>query len=352
MAILKTQTECLVETKNKKENLKHPFFTLTIIPSMHCNLRCRMCFNWKAEKSTIVSAEEWENLIESLGSKNILGSGGNIEISIGGGEPFLNPSVFSMMRISRKKGFRCSISTNGTLLTIPIIKKSIEMGLSGISISLDSLDPDVHDYYRGVKGTHKRVMQAIDFIAENTRLDLCINTVMMKGNLDEIIYLSKWIEYKKNISHNIQIVVEPFNVVRQPKWYKKKEFVHLWPDDQNKINQVIDKLIELKEEKFGNKMVNSVSQLEIFRKYFEMPEQFIKHYGCNLVEKDSFLAMPDGSIYLCTLMDPIGNIKEQSFDDILNSVRLFKTVDMMNKCKKNCHFLINCDYKDEHGEID
>jgi radical SAM protein with 4Fe4S-binding SPASM domain len=55
---------------------------------------------------------------------------------------------------------RTVVSTNGTLLTKALAEKLKEIGLSYVGISLDGLE-EVHDAFRGVRGTFNRVMTAI-----------------------------------------------------------------------------------------------------------------------------------------------------------------------------------------------
>ncbi len=54
----------------------------------------------------------------------------------GWGEPFLNPDIFSMIRMARQAGCAVYTTTNGTLITDRISEEIINSGLSMISFSL------------------------------------------------------------------------------------------------------------------------------------------------------------------------------------------------------------------------
>src|SRR3989338_6155713 len=143
----------------KNSSRKKNKLTITLLPGFDCNLKCKMCFNWKVQRKEFLSSEDWVNLVEYV--EDALQKDYTAEISIGGGEPYLHNCVFDIMKVSKKKEFRCSISTNGSILTKSIIDRSIESGLRGINISLDSLNEEVHDTYRGMKGSYSKVLKAI-----------------------------------------------------------------------------------------------------------------------------------------------------------------------------------------------
>ncbi len=324
---------------------KREKLTITVLPGFDCNLRCKMCYNWEMPREEFLTTENWVSLVNSLNKYN--SNYKMIEVSIGGGEPYLHKYVFDIMRAAKKNGFRSNISTNGFLLTKSIIDRSIEAGLTGISISLDSLNPEIHDKYRGVKGTQKRVMKSIEYIQQTDKLELSINTVLMKGNIDDVIPLAKWVAGTEKIAYNVQAVVEPFQKPPKDKWYEREEYKELWPTDKKTIHKVVDGLIQLKESVFKERMNNTVMQLQKFKEYFENPESFIKHKGCSLTDKDAITINPNGSVFICPFMDPVGNIQYTELKKVLNSKKTKNTIKVMNSCTKNCHHLMNCYYKDE-----
>lgn len=338
----------LLSLFKKKKKIQDKRLTINVLPGFDCNLRCKMCYIWRMPPYPKISSEEWVNLIKILGEyKNQYST---IDVDIGGGEPYLQSCIFQIFSECKKFGFRSNVTTNGFLLTKRIIDRSIESGLTGISFSLESIDANLHDSLRGVNGTNNKVMEAIKYVKKTDKLELSIVTILMKSNLNEIIPLARWVQNLESVAHSFQAVSEPPGKLQIEKWYNHEDNIELWPDDIEKMEEVIDKLIEIKK-KEGKKtrpiIMNTQIQFELFKKYFRDPENFIKHKGCSLIDKDAITINPDGSVYICPFMKPVGNITKYKLKDILNSEKTNDTIKIMNTCTKNCHHLLNCYYKDE-----
>lgn len=81
-----------------------------------CPNKCKFCSSKSSkEKKTIITLEQFKKTIN-----HFITQGGIEEISISGGEPFLHPELFDMIKFSKDKGIRTVIFTSG-------IKKSSEM---------------------------------------------------------------------------------------------------------------------------------------------------------------------------------------------------------------------------------
>lgn len=335
----------ILDLLKKRKNREKNNLTITVLPGFNCNLRCKMCYNWQIPKNNSMSSDKWINLIKSL--EEYKSQYKSVQVNIGGGEPYLHDYVFDIMTLCKKLGFRSNISTNGSILTKSILKRSIDAGLIGISISLDSLKERTHDKYRGLDGSFKKAIKAIERVHNTGKLELSIVAILMKGNLDDVIPLAKWVANTETIAFNVQAIVEPFQKPPIDKWYDHPDYFELWPRDKEKINQVIDELIYLKNNVFRERMFNSSNQLKLFKNYFFQPDNFIKHKGCSLVDKDAITINPDGSVFICPFMDSIGNIRYSELNKILNSKKSQNIINIMNLCTKNCHHLMNCYYKDE-----
>ena len=81
-----------------------------------CPNKCKFCSSKSSkEKKTIITLEQFKKTIN-----HFINQGGIEEISISGGEPFLHPELFNMIKFSKDKGIRTVIFTSG-------IKKASEM---------------------------------------------------------------------------------------------------------------------------------------------------------------------------------------------------------------------------------
>jgi len=80
------------------------------------------------------------------------------------GESFLHPDFFQLVDYTRKKGVRAVVNTNGKLLSKENVLKLLDLDLTAISISLDSLDPAKHHKLQG--SDIDQVAHNLDFLLE------------------------------------------------------------------------------------------------------------------------------------------------------------------------------------------
>lgn len=72
-----------------------------------------------------------------------------------GGEPLIHDDIFELIRHVDKDKAMPMIFTNGFLLE-KYAEKLAEAGLATLNISIDNVDPELHDTFRKVKGLYKR----------------------------------------------------------------------------------------------------------------------------------------------------------------------------------------------------
>lgn len=325
-----------------------------LLPTLGCNLRCKMCFHWQNKEEGVkrLDINEWKGFIDSF-QEVVNGGAGDDAFSIvfGGGEPLMfAEEVINMVAFCTNKGYRTSLATNGYILNEPLIRRFIDAGLNNIGLSLDSLDEAIHDNLRGVRGGYAKVMEATEsFKRFNNSIRIAINTIIMAPNLGEIIRLVEYVKKESHISSILfQAIVQPFHSQPEEDWQRYSTYSFLWPNDIKTVYQVIDKLIELKETNDrSGKIDNRVSQLKAFKAYFENPQRFIKTLKCNAVDTGFFTIGPDGTINLCPYMESVGNAREGTLKDIWYSEKAVKVREKMLNCKRNCHHLVNCWFEEE-----
>ena len=152
-----------------------------------CNLRCRYCMPEGIKKvpmSSILTYEEIERICRAAAELGIR------KIKITGGEPFVRLGSTGLMRsIKAIRGIdEVTVTTNGQEL-YKYIDELREIGIDGINISLDTLDPDRYRYITG-RGDLARTLQAVD-LAAASGIRTKVNCVLQKGfNEDEIFGLA------------------------------------------------------------------------------------------------------------------------------------------------------------------
>lgn len=166
--------------------LKEPIFTIFRVTD-RCNLTCRMCSVWrhgdKKRELTLGQIEELARILDKL----------NISIvTLGGGEPFMREDLADIVKIFSRR-FSVRMQTNSTLATEEKIRKLVEAGLGGVTISLDTLNPKKQDYICNLKDTwYKTLEKMVLFSRLMPRRGslLLANAVVSKMNIHELPQLA------------------------------------------------------------------------------------------------------------------------------------------------------------------
>lgn len=139
-----------------------------------CNLNCLHCHARGHGISGALTFNEGLALIRQiheLGIKTLVFSGG---------EPLLREDLFDLIKEARDRGLDCFLATNGTLINRRVARLLKRLDV-GVVVSLDSIEPRVHDLIRGVPGSYYMVMEGIrNSLKED--LYLHINTVVTRLN--------------------------------------------------------------------------------------------------------------------------------------------------------------------------
>lgn len=330
-----------MQDKKPEFSYRTPVFCV-IEMSPTCISKCRMCSIWKNKRdpSEGPTLTQWRDFIIDLcqvAKKAPV-------IIFAGGEPLSDERNLELIKFCSENGVYTSMCTNGFLVDKDMASRIAQSGLKTITLSLDG-DKNTHEFLRGVTGCYDKIMGAINQLdMYQDVLEIGIQPVIFGCNLDDIVELTQWANGDRRIKFiHFQAVSQPFDDLCDSEWFKKSEYGFLWPQDITKTHKIIDDLIALKLK--GYKISNSVQQLEIFKRYFEKPNEFIRKSICNV---DFFLNIdPLGEIYMCRLKEPIGNIKKKRFKDIWHSIKIEQVRQQIINCRMNCHVLVNCCYEEE-----
>ena len=150
-----------------------------------CNLRCKHCYEDAGVLSKGLPTELTEGekikVMEEITKTNIP------TFAFAGGEPLMDPSFWKLAEIGKKAGLYMSINTNGTLITEEVAERLKDIGFAYYGVSLDGSTPDVHDNFRGVKGSFERALQGIKNLIKAGEADkTCISFTVAKENKKEI----------------------------------------------------------------------------------------------------------------------------------------------------------------------
>ncbi len=157
-----------------------------------CGLACKHCRAEAIEKPLPgeLGLEESLDLVDQVAG---FGDPKPILV-ITGGDPLLKQGVWRIIERAVEKGLRVALAPSVTpLLTRETIKRIVESGVSGVSLSLDSPYEEVHDRIRGVRGTWRRAIEAIrEFLSNGIHVQ--VNTVIMRDTVDGLPRMVKLLD--------------------------------------------------------------------------------------------------------------------------------------------------------------
>lgn len=313
-----------------------------LLISEKCNLRCVKCNFWQSDVTDHITISECKHIIDTLSQ---LGER-PFEVNFGGGEPLLVDGIIDLVKYALKRGLEPALSTNATLITADMAKRLGRSGLNRMSISLDSLDANVHDEITGIPGTYQKVMEAIDHLSVYWKSgQINIHTVLSARNIGGIIDLVEWVNQHSLFSGiNIQAVSQPFRSHPIDAWYDSDEYRFLWPQDVRAVHEVLDEIIARK--KKGYKIINPLHQFKVYKIYYEHPERFARKFRCNFGDYTMNINAL-GLMHLCPFMKPLGSLRLSEVDELWFSPQAEEARVQMNNCRKSCNNILNCFFEEE-----
>ena len=170
-----------------------------------CNLRCAHCYLSAGERDAgstdELSTGECLRVVDELCTVNPAAI-----LVLTGGEPLLRRDLTEISRYATQKGMMVVVGTNGTLLTDAKIRELQNVGVMGVSISVDSLDPHKHDTFRRLPGALEAAINGIDACNRNG-LPFQIHTTASHMNYEEIPAIMDFAYKKKGRVFNLFFLV-------------------------------------------------------------------------------------------------------------------------------------------------
>lgn len=170
-------------------NRQHDYLRISI--TERCNLRCTYCM--PAEGVPLSPKDHLLTPPEILYISQLFVSQGVTKIRLTGGEPTVHPQILPLMKnigALRSKGLReLAITTNGLTLARKL-DTMIEAGVTGINLSLDTLDPfqfEIMTRRKGFDQVMKSINRVLDAKRAGAQVKLKINAVVIRGLNDSQI---------------------------------------------------------------------------------------------------------------------------------------------------------------------
>ena len=137
-----------------------------------CNFFCPHCRAYAESPKESIEIEK--AIIAQLIENEVL------SVNISGGEPLLNPRIFSIIKELTHKNIDVGISTNGYIFKQKA-SQLIDSGIGFVQISIDGME-DFHDSFRGVKGAYAHAVESIEY-AKKSGIFVQMNTTITAKNM-------------------------------------------------------------------------------------------------------------------------------------------------------------------------
>ena len=146
-----------------------------------CNFKCLHCYENAGSKGS----DELPTREIFLGLDKLSRLGVPV-IALSGGEPTVHPDIVGIVRHAHDRGMFPAMATNGwRFRDADFVKRLKRAGLGYAEISIDGVNPETHDEFRGVEGSWDAAVTAAKNCVDQ-KLMTVIATTVTKKNLDEI----------------------------------------------------------------------------------------------------------------------------------------------------------------------
>lgn len=240
------------EKLKNKEKCKYSLNQIYFYLTEGCNLRCRHCWitpKYQTEGQTY-PALDFDLFQSIIKQAKPLGLSG---VKLTGGEPLLHPQISKILDLIRVEKLRLTVETNGVLCTPELSQKMATCENSFVAVSLDSTEPEIHEWLRGVKGCYEAALEGIRNLVKAKFRPQIIMTIMRrnKDQLESLVRLAESLG-AGSVKFNI---LQP--TARGEKMHEAGEAL------------TIDELVDL-----GQWVENTLSASTSLRLYFSHPMAF------------------------------------------------------------------------------
>ena len=289
-----------------------------------CNLRCPMCgaCDYRPGDHDMLTTDEWGSVIQSASSLNTQ------VISLTGGEPFLRPDLFELIRLTHDHGIPVHLNTNGTLLTHANVRDLAECGPETLSVSLDAPEPKLHNSLRAAD-TFNRIIAGIRrVLAHAPRTSVSINFLITRINYRT---MADMVSFAEDLGvHQIKFMPLHSNLLHGSKPLEDyAEFVFR-RDDLDQLDAEIAKLEQALRQSRLRSCSNSF--LAGIRRSFEVPGA---HFRC-FAGYASCVVDPRGFVAPCFDKKAIVSIRDQPLQEIWRSSDFQRLRRMVRSCQETC----------------
>ena len=269
-----------------------------------CNLACAHCYiaagSWHTDSAELTTSE-----VRRI-ADDILALNPAPMFVLSGGEPLLRNDLEAIAEHMSSRGATVVVGTNGTRLTDDRISALRSAGVSGVAISVDSLDARYHDRFRHGDGALADTLAAVDRLNRH-RLDFIVQTTVTRGNRHELPRIATWAAEHRAVAFNVYFLVET----------GRGAGMHGMTAEEN--DAVLKDLLDLEREYRGRMMVRSKCQPQIMRHVLQREDDSpLRNYATRCPCGVQYCRItPEGKLTPCPYTPVVaGDLRVDSFDTI------------------------------------
>ncbi|MBI4545429.1 MAG: radical SAM protein [Gemmatimonadetes bacterium] len=314
-----------------------------------CNLACAHCYiaagGWHSAEGELTTAEcrrimgeivalsrSAAEAAEGAGPGEPLRGGNPAPLFIlSGGEPLLREDLEELAAHAVALGATVVVGTNGTRLTDERIGSLQSAGVSGVALSVDSLDASYHDRFRHGHGALVDTLAAVERL-QRQGLDFIIQTTVTRGNRRELSALAGWAAERGAVAFNVYFLVATG---------RGAGMRGLEPREND---EVLVELLALEQEYRGRMMVRSKCQPQIMRHAYQAAaDSPLLNYETRCPCGVQYCRItPEGKLTPCPYLPAVaGDLRRQSFAEVWTGSALFRALregELGGKCGR-------CEYR-------
>jgi radical SAM protein with 4Fe4S-binding SPASM domain len=297
-----------------------------------CNLACTHCYisagPWQSADAEL-SLAECRRVVDDLLAVNP-----SPLLILSGGEPLVREDLPELAAYASGSGATVVVGTNGTTLSEARVSMLKAAGVSGVAVSVDSLERDKHDLFRGARHALERTVEALGRLRAQ-RLDFVIQTTATPGNAEEIPQLVDWAAAQGAVCFNLYFLVPTG---------RGADLLDLPPA---RIESLLGALAQAEERQRGTMMVRAKCAPHFMRHVHESnPASALLNYRtrcpCGI---DYCRITPDGKLTPCPYMPTVaGDLRRQSFGEIWTGSEVFAALrrrELGGRCGR-CEYRLVC----------
>ncbi len=282
------------EVENFEEEMHNWFYKqgyiyrLFLQLTYNCNLKCVHCFNKKDNIKKQINFDDLKPVIDECYKLGLF------RITLSGGECTIAKDFLKIAKYIREKKIQLDIYTNGQFLydNKDLFSELVKLYPYKVSLSLYSMNENIHDSITGVNGSQKKTISVIKKLIENN-IHVSIKCFLTKLNADSYIYVTN---FAKEIGATIELDCKLIDCPN---------------DDKSLLRATEEQLFQIYSDKN--------SPLKIRKEKFEIDEDFLSQRICRGGLFDMALD-PNLNINICATMEDVvlGNAKKDSISKIWN----------------------------------